>query len=144
MTERPGEQMTIGRLSSLAGVKVTTIRFYEREGLLPEPRRTANARRLYGPADAQRLSFIRHARQLGFEMPEVRVLLDLSDQKDRPCEEVDRIARRRLEAVDDKIARLRRLRGELERMVAQCRHGTVAQCRVIDTLSDHGLCVEEH
>jgi DNA-binding transcriptional MerR regulator len=136
--------MTIGRLSSLTGVKVTTIRYYEREGLLPEPRRTAAARRMYAAADAQRLSFIRHARQLGFETPEVRVLLDLADHRDRSCEEVDRIARRRLEAVDDKIARLMRLRGELERMVEECRHGTVAQCRVIDTLSDHGLCAAEH
>jgi DNA-binding transcriptional MerR regulator len=129
------EAMAIGRLSALTGVKVTTIRFYETEGLLPRPARTPGDRRAYGPQDVRRLSFIRHARQLGFEMADIRALLDLADRPDRPCEEADRIARRHLDDVNERIARLSSLRTELERMVETCSHGAIADCRVIDTLA---------
>jgi DNA-binding transcriptional MerR regulator len=130
------DRMPIGRLSVATGVKVTTIRYYEREGLLPTPQRTASDRRAYTGEDARRLRFIRRARELGFETGDVRALLDLADHRDRPCEDADRIAERRLEAVNEKIASLERLREELERMVEQCRHGPVAECRVIDALSN--------
>jgi len=126
----------IGRLAALTGVKVTTIRYYEREGLLREPPRTASDRRCYGPGDVRRLTFIRRARELGFETADVRALLDLSDQSERPCEEADLIAQRRLEAVNDKIALLVRLRDELGRMLEHGQHGRVADCRVIEALSD--------
>lgn len=126
----------IGRLSRLTGVKVTTIRYYEREGLLRAPPRTASDRRCYGADDVRRLTFIRRARELGFETADVRALLDLSDQAERPCEAADLIALRRLEAVNEKIALLERLRDELGRMLAHGGHGRVADCRVIEALSD--------
>lgn len=91
----------------------------------------------------RRLSFIRHARQLGFEMPDIRTLLELSDSGERPCADADAIARRHLQAVDEKIGRLERLRAELARMVDH-RHGQVADCRVIETLAHHDLCKSEH
>jgi DNA-binding transcriptional MerR regulator len=128
--------LPIGRLSALTGVKVTTIRYYEREGLLRSPPRTASARRCYGEADVRRLTFIRRARELGFETHDVRALLDLSDHAERPCDEADLIAKRRLEAVNHKIGLLARLRDELGRMIDQGRHGRVAECRVIEALSD--------
>lgn len=76
------------------GVKVPTIRFYEKIGLLEEPPRTASDRRLYDGAATRRLAFIRHARQLGFEIDDIRALLALSDEPDQPCTEVNRIAER--------------------------------------------------
>jgi DNA-binding transcriptional MerR regulator len=136
--------LPIGEISRQTGVKVTTIRFYESEGLLSTPDRTAGGRRVYGERDVKRLRFIRHARDLGFEMADLRTLLDLADHPEWPCEEADLIARRHLEAVDAKIAQLSALKGELERMVETCRHGVMAECRVIETLADHAHCATDH
>jgi len=94
-------------------VKVPTIRFYEKIGLLEEPPRTASDRRLYDGAATRRLAFIRHARQLGFEIDDIRALLALSDEPDRPCTEVNRIAERQLAAVETRIAGLQALHAEL-------------------------------
>ncbi len=132
--------LSIGALSRRCGVKVTTIRFYEGIGLMPAPPRTESDRRLYDAGHERRLSFIRHARELGFETGDIRAMLDLADRPDRPCEDVDRIARAHLQDVEHKIARLLGLRDELARMVGDCGRGTVADCRVIDTLADHDLC----
>ena len=141
---RDAQDLSIGELSRRCGVKVTTIRFYEGIALMPEPPRSQGARRLYGAVHQQRLSFIRHARDLGFDIDDIRALLDLSDRPDRSCAEADVIVRRHLAAVEDKIARLTGLRDELNRMVAECGRGTVADCRVIDTLADHGKCEGGH
>ncbi|MBL6612441.1 MAG: helix-turn-helix domain-containing protein [Alphaproteobacteria bacterium] len=126
---------TIGELSSYGSVKITTIRHYERIGLMPEPPRTLGGRRLYDARHIGRLNFIRHARELGFTVEEVRALLRLTDAPELPCKSVDTIARQRLRAVDDKMVGLKRLRAELSRMIAQCEGGRVAQCRIIETLS---------
>lgn len=136
--------LTIGRLGDAAGVKVPTIRYYEQIGLLPEPERSAGNQRLYGPRSRQRLAFIRHARELGFPLEAIRDLLRLQDRPDQPCDAADAIARRQLAAVEERLARLTALRVELERMIAQCAHGAIADCRVIETLGDHGLCAGDH
>jgi DNA-binding transcriptional MerR regulator len=136
--------LTIGRLGEATGTKVPTIRYYEQIGLLPQPERSAGNQRLYGRAAQERLAFIRHARELGFPLDAVRDLLSLQDRPDQPCEQADAIARAQLAAVEARLARLASLKGELERMVAQCAHGTVAECRVIETLADHGLCHGDH
>lgn len=132
--------LSIGRLAKDAGVKVPTIRFYEQIGLMPTPARTQSDRRIYGPADIQRLRFIRHARQLGFEIKDIEALLDLADRPNLPCAEADRIAQAHLDAVDEKIARLALLRTELVRMTTNCGLGLAADCKVIEVLSDHGHC----
>ena len=136
--------LSIGELSRQAGVKVTTIRFYEGAGLMPKPPRSEGDRRLYEPAHVRWLSFIRHARELGFEMEDVRALLELSDRPDGDCGPADEIAGRHLAAVEEKIAKLTALKGELERMIATCSHGAVAECRVIEALADHRLCGGDH
>ncbi len=133
--------LSIGRLGKAAGVKVPTIRFYEQIGLLPRADRTESDRRVYGDDAVRRLSLIRHARQLGFEIADIRALLELSDLPERSCDAVDEIARRHLDDVDDRIARLTGLRDELTRMIDQCGRGVVADCRVLNTLGDHACCV---
>jgi Cu(I)-responsive transcriptional regulator len=127
--------LTIGELGRLTDTKVETIRYYERIGLLAAPARTAGNYRAYGPEQLSRLSFIRRSRDLGFSLTQVRALLDLSDDRDRPCEAVDAIAKEHLAEVDRKIADLRALRRELASMIDQCRRGTVAECRIIEALS---------
>ena len=134
----------IGKLARSVGCTVQTIRYYEQVGLLPPPARTAGAQRRYGEAHRQKLSFIRHARELGFPLPAIRELLALSDQQESECARADRIARRQLEAVNRRISMLVSLRSELERMLGH-RHGNrIRDCRVIATLADHGLCSHEH
>ena len=136
--------LSIGKLSEAARVKVPTIRYYEQIGLLPEPERSAGNQRLYGQTAMDRLSFIRHARELGFPLDAIRDLLSLADRPDQPCAAADSIARAQLLAVQGRIRRLRTLEVELQRMVAQCAHGTVADCRVIEVLGDHAQCGHDH
>jgi DNA-binding transcriptional MerR regulator len=80
------------------------------------------------------LNFIRHARELGFEVAAVRELLTLSEKPERPCSEVDGLARRHVEDIDRRIARLVALRRELQRALDTCGRGRVGDCRVIDAL----------
>ncbi|OLP60310.1 MerR family transcriptional regulator [Xaviernesmea oryzae] len=126
---------TIGWLSKRTGVKIPTIRYYEQVGLLPEAERSEAGQRLYGHDEADRLAFIRHARELGFDLKAIRALLLLQDRPQQTCHEADAIARARLTEVEDRIAKLMALKTELERMVAACAHGSVADCKVIETLA---------
>jgi len=132
------QRISIGDLAKATDTKVETIRYYEGIGLLPAPERTSGNYRSYEPRHLSRLGFIRRARDLGFSLQEVRALLNLSDDKDRPCGEVDAIAREHLSDVESKIADLERLRLELKRLITQCRRGTIAECRILDALAAHG------
>ena len=133
--------LTIGDLARQTGVKVPTIRFYESIGLLPAPDRTASARRVYDRRAVQRLAFVRHARDLGFSVTAVRSLLELADHPDQSCADADRLAAEHLAEIERKIAQLQALRDELGRVTAECARGRVADCRVIEVLSDHSLCL---
>lgn len=136
--------MAIGVLSRETGVKVPTIRFYEEIGLLRAPARTGSNRRIYGDDDIRRLKFIRHARDLGFEVDDIRTLISLTERPQASCAEADSIARRHLATVERRIAQLGALRDELARMVGGCCHGQVCDCRVIEVLADHGQCAGGH
>lgn len=136
--------LSIGTLAKRTGTKVQTIRYYEQIGVMPEPGRTGGGQRRYGDAELDRLSFIRHARQLGFSLDDIRELLDLSDNPSRPCDEADAIARRQLRQVEQRVARLEALRTELQRMVHECSGGRSADCRVLEVLRDHSECLTEH
>lgn len=136
--------LTIGKLSKVTGVKVPTIRYYEQIQLLPEAERSAGNQRLYGKRTLERLAFIRHARELGFPLEDIRDLLGLSDDPDQSCAAADVIAKRQLSAVNARLRRLEALKEELERMIVQCSHGTIADCRVIEVLGNHELCQHNH
>ena len=136
--------LTIGKLGEAAGVKVPTIRYYEQIGLLPEAERSAGNQRLYGHKAQERLAFIRHARDLGFTLEAIRDLLSLSDRPDQSCAAADAIAKAQLAEVESRLARLTALKSELERMVVQCAGGSIADCPVIEVLSDHSLCATDH
>ncbi|MCM2505703.1 helix-turn-helix domain-containing protein [Aureimonas altamirensis] len=135
--------VTIGEASRASGIKVPTIRYYEEIGLLPSPSRTEGNRRLYDSSDLLRLRFIRHARELGFEIGPIRELLALAGEPDNPCEDADRIAAAHLADIDHKIARLTALRVEIARMT-ECCQSCISECRVIEVLGDHGECISEH
>ena len=135
---------TIGELARRTGVKVPTIRWYEQAGLVEEPGRTEGNQRRYSGADLERLSFIRHARDLGFDLDSIRELIELSGHPEKPCSHADAIAATQLAEVREKIARLKRLESELARMATSCAHGTAAECCVLRSLADHDLCEQEH
>ena len=134
----------IGEAARFSGVKVPTIRYYEQIGLLPATPRTEGNRRHYDDGDLRRLAFIRHARELGFEVDAIRTLLVLQDEPNQSCAAADVIARARLVDVEQRIASLTALKAELKRMVSGCAHGKVAECRVIEVLADHGQCRHHH
>jgi len=127
---------TIGILAERTGVHIETIRYYERIGLIEPPPRTPSRRRLFGDDDARRLSFIRHARELGFDVPTIRALLALQGTPEASCQNVTRIANDQLAAVESRIRRLQVLKAELNRMIKRCAGGKVASCRIIEALTE--------
>ena len=137
--------LSIGTVAREAGCKVQTIRYYEQIGLMPAPVRTAGGQRRYGRRHVERLSFIRHSRELGFPLEAVRELLGLADTPQGSCREADAIARRHLRQVERRLARLQTLKAELERMIERCQGGRIGECRVIEVLADHshGHCLSD-
>lgn len=128
--------MSIGELAKTTGVKVVTIRYYEQVGLMPVPPRTEGNYRTYKAEHLRRLQFIRRLRGLGFTLDEVRDLLRLSAEKQRPCDEVDRITHKHLATVEEKLRDLERLASELRRLSRSCGGGgRIAECRIIEALS---------
>jgi DNA-binding transcriptional MerR regulator len=132
------QDVPIGVAAKRSGVKVPTIRYYEQIGLLPKPPRSKNNRRRYDASDLHRLAFIRHARELGFDIKAIRALLALSDNPDQSCVAADVMARARLDEVERRIDTLMVLKAELQGMIAACSRGRVAECRVIEVLANHG------
>ncbi len=126
--------LAIGILSKRTGVGIETIRYYERIGLLPVPHRSGNGRRTYRDEDIRRLTFVRHSRELGFDLASIRSLLALQETPDGSCIEVTSIARAQLNTVEGRLRRLAALRDELARITEECAGGRVAECRILETL----------
>ena len=126
--------MTIGRLAKQAGVNIDTIRYYERNGLIPEPVRRASGYREYEVADVRRLRFIMRAKDLGFTLAEIGELLSLS--ADRDVRGVKRRAEQRVEQVEYKITELQRVRRGLKALIDACPgHGDLEGCPIVAALS---------
>ena len=132
----PTSSLTIGAVARRVGVAIDTIRYYEREGLLPEPLRRASGYRSYGEGTITQLRFIRRAKDLGFTLDEIRELLALSADRQRGVKAVKRRAEKRLAAIDQRIAELQRVRDGLAELVASCPgHGKPEQCPILRALS---------
>lgn len=136
--------LTIGALSKTTGVKIPTIRYYEQMGLLSHSERSEGNQRRYSKDERDRLSFIKHARELGLTIEAIRELIDLSQHPEKPCAEADRIAAEQLATVREKIERLKKLEAELERISTHCHSNQVRDCYVIRALANHDLCVTDH
>lgn len=132
---------SIGTLSRKTGCKIETIRYYEKIGLMPAPARSEGGQRRYQPAHRARLQFIRHGRELGFSLEDIRELLALNESH----RHADEIARRHRDAVQTRIRALTALRDELDRMIDDCANGhNEGNCRVIEVLNDHDQCLQDH
>ena len=137
----------IGALSKQTGVNIETIRYYEREGLLLHPPRTAGGHRSYSEDHLKRLTFIRRSRELGFSMAEIRGLLALVDGGSYTCGEVKAVTLEHAENVRSKISDLQRMEQMLVDISSQCEGGSIPECPIIDALLDQKTVAagsEEH
>lgn len=131
---------TVGRLAAAAGVPTTTVRYYERRGLLrPALRTGSGAYRAYGEQELERLRFIRSAQVSGFSLDDVATLLALRDSETQPSAEVQELIRTRLEEVAARLADLARVQSVLKSSLRVCRkHSGEGRCAVLQELSSKG------
>jgi|CXWL01.1.fsa_nt_gi MerR family mercuric resistance operon transcriptional regulator len=124
----------IGEASTRSGVHIETIRYYERIGLVPKAVRAANGRRSYDAKAIARLCFIRRARELGFDLADIRALLSLGDDK-AACRDAHALATRHRDAIRVKIGELKRLDRVLSAAAARCEKTPATACPIIETLA---------
>lgn len=131
------ETISIGELAKAAEVGVETLRFYEREGLIPEPPRRMSGYRQYPPDTIRRVRFIRRAKDLGFSLKEIRELLSLRVAPDTSCADVRALAVGKIATIADKLAELERMRSILERLADTCSgDGPTSECPILEMLDD--------
>ena len=129
--------MSIGRVAQAAGVKVATVRFYERRGIIAAPRRTASGYRQYDEAVVDRIRFVKRAQDLGFTLEEIADLLALRIEDSRSCAAVESATRSKLGQVESKMRDLERLRAVLGRLVRSCEEReTTGECPVLAVLEE--------
>ena len=134
ITASRAEAFTIGQLARRSGVKIETIRYYERVKMLIAPPRTASGRRVYDVANLRTLVFIRRSRELGFSLDEIRALLRLGGPEKASCREVREIAAQHLDDIRAKVDDLKKLERLLAKTVALCSGKTAPDCPVLDVL----------
>lgn len=128
---------TIGTLARRVDVAVDTIRYYEREGLLPDPRRRASGYREYDEQAVERVRFIRRAKDLGFTLDEIRELLSLESDREKGVEGVRRRAKERMAELERRIAQMTEMRNDLARLIDACPgSGDPECCPILSSL--HG------
>ena len=129
--------MKIGELAQRAAVGIDTVRYYERQGLLPKAQRLASGYRVYDDNDVRRLRFVRRAKALGFTLPEIHDLLALSDHRQDDMAGMKAAATEKLADVHAKLAELERVREGLETLIASCPgHGALEQCPILAALAE--------
>lgn len=129
--------LTIGQVAKAADVRTETIRYYEREGLLPAPPRTAAGYRLYSTDAVRRVRFMKRAQALGFTLAEIATLLRLRGDSPSACDRVVTEAEQAIARIDAKICELQRMRAALGALARACRAPhTSADCPLLDALED--------
>lgn len=126
--------ITIGKLSQETGVKIETIRYYENEGLMPEPSRKASGHRIYSIDQVRQLRFIKRGRELGFSLSDIRELIG-AENRPPNCNDVSNLTERHLASIRAKIADLRKLEKRLSSIAKGCHQNDNPSCPIIDALS---------
>ena len=134
---RTVEKLTIGGLAERIGIGIETVRYYERIGIMPKPRRTQGGRRSYEADHIKRLTFIRQARGLGFSIDDIRALLEFSVSADTSCGDVEKLATQHLQIVRKKLADLTWIERRLTETVAKCSKNSSPSCPVLDVLQTY-------
>lgn len=129
-------EMRIGALAAAAQCQVETIRFYEREGLLPPPVRSSSNYRLYNAGHLERLGFIRHCRSMEMSLPEVRRLLHFRDAPEESCTEVNQLLDAHIARISERVARLQAMQGAMVTLRNQCSQDLAARyCGILNGLA---------
>jgi len=129
------QSFTVGEVAKASGVGVETIRFYEREGLIPEPPRRRSGYRQYPSETVRKVRFIRRAKDLGFSLREIGELLSLRVESGTTCADVRMMARTKIGNIEEKLAELETMKGALERLARSCRgKGPTSECPILDAL----------
>ncbi len=129
-----GHRLTIGKVAAQTGCHIETIRYYEKERLLPSPERSEGGHRLYTSSLIERLVFIRRSRELGFSVQEIRELLSIVDGQQVSCERVKHLADTHLKDIRAKVSDLRRMEKTLGELSRQCSGNDVPECPIIEAL----------
>lgn len=149
------DRLTIGKVARAANTGVETIRYYEREGLIEKPARSASGYRHYRADVIARLRFIRQAKELGFSLHEIKELLALKVAPRKSCADVRARAQVKIADVEQRIAQLNRMKRALVKLAAACSgRGPTSECPILEALeasepaacrtSSHGRSVETH
>lgn len=124
--------MTVGELAKRAGINLETVRFYEKQKLLPDPERTSGGHRLYTDADVDRLRFIQSAKTVGFTLKEIRALARFREEDPgASCDDVMELGRRKLAETEVKLRELQRIRKMLAGFIATCPENDLGHCQVL-------------
>ncbi len=139
MSSRTSTQtsLTVGKLAALAKVSANAVRFYEREGLMRVPAKTASGYRLYGPQAVERLCFIRQAQHCGFTLAEIQALLQLRDEASSCCDDVrSKVIEKKLE-LEARIKAMKSMSRGLDQLIAECSNGArpAEDCSILTSLS---------
>ncbi|PCJ26908.1 MAG: transcriptional regulator [SAR86 cluster bacterium] len=126
--------ISIGKLSSATSVNIEAIRYYEREGILPEPLRNQGGWRIYFGEDVKRLKFIHKCRELGFSLKEIKSLLSLVYSGNFTCKEVHDLTLEHAKKIHQKISNLKKMEAVLVEMASQCSRENVPDCPIVDSL----------
>jgi MerR family transcriptional regulator, copper efflux regulator len=130
------QSLTIKKTADLAGVGIETVRFYERENLIPPPPRTQSGYRQYPPQVVDRIRFIKRAQSLGFSLPEIRDLLSLTVEAGTTPADIRATAERKILDIEQKIETLQRMRSTLIRVTRACQgHGALSDCPILEALT---------
>lgn len=133
------DSLKIGELASASGVNIETVRYYERRGILPQPKRRESGYREYTTEDVLRLRFIKRAQQLGFSLQEISELLSLRVSPETTCSDVKKQAEAKLTSIAEKIAELERMQAALTRLITECDEKQPSSaCPILEYLSEEG------
>lgn len=128
--------MNIGQLSQVSETQAQTIRYYEQIGLLSKPKRTPSNYRVYEEIAVKRLLFIKRAKQIGFSLKDIKMLMAMSDGKTRNCKKVSSFVQDKLDSVREQIMHLHAIEGTLQKMATECRQNKVlSDCPILDLLT---------
>jgi MerR family copper efflux transcriptional regulator len=134
--------MNIGDAAKASGVSAKMIRHYESVGLFPEAQRTQAGYRLYGEKELSTLRFIRHSRDLGFSIEQIRELLGLWQNRRRPSRHVKALAQAHIQELEEKLQELQAMKATLEHLVHCCHGDDRPDCPIIDTLAQPHITTE--
>ena len=138
------DSFSIGELAKQANVHVETLRYYERRGLIPKPRRTVSNYRVYSSENLRRVKFIKQAQELGFSLNEIKKLLALRATPRARCADVRAYAAHKIQDIDGKIRSLARMRKTLEKLIAECSgDGPATQCPILESLDSEPSTVSQ-